>query len=92
MDLTVPPEFRVADPPLNRPLANATGRVDGKIVGVMLFQGDGRLCLLEVYRLEDSSDDPFGLPRVDTIERMVWSDESQKSEIKHRSESGGSTM
>jgi hypothetical protein len=82
VDLTVPAEFRVADPPQNRPLADATGRVDGKLVGVMLFQSGGLLSLLEVYRLEDVSDDPFGLPAVETIERMVWSDDSPKSEVK----------
>jgi hypothetical protein len=48
----------------------------------MLFQNCGLLSGLEVYRLEDFSDDPFGLPAVDTIERMVWSDESPKSEFK----------
>lgn len=82
VDLTVPLEFRVTDPPPNRPLADAIGRVNGKLVGVMLFQGGGLLSLLEVYRLEDVSDDPFGLPVVGTIERMVWSDEPPKSEIK----------
>jgi hypothetical protein len=82
VDLTVPPDFRVVDPPPNRPLADATGRVNGKLVGVMLFQNCGLLSGLEVYRLEDFSDDPFGLPAVDTIERMVWSDESPKSEFK----------
>ncbi|MFZ0747679.1 MAG: hypothetical protein WAM85_24960 [Terracidiphilus sp.] len=49
---------------------------------MMLFQSGGLLSLLEVYRLEDVSDDPFGLPVVETIERMVWSDELPKSEIK----------
>lgn len=82
VDLTVPQEFRVADPPPNRPLADAVGRVNGNLVGVMLFQSGGLLSLLEVYRLEDVSDDPFGLPAVGTIERMVWSDEPPKSEIK----------
>jgi hypothetical protein len=80
VDLTVPPECRVVDPPQNRPLADAIGRVNGKLVGVMLFQSEGLLDLLEVYRLEDDSDDPFGLPEVETIERMVWSDDSSKRE------------
>lgn len=79
IDLAVPHEFRVADPPEDRPLADATGRVDGKLVGVMLFQSRGLLSVLETYRLEDFSDDPFGLPPVDTIERLVWSDKSSEA-------------
>jgi len=76
VDLAVPPEFRVTNPPQGQPLADAMGRVGGKLVGVMLFQSGGLLSLLETYRLEDSSDDPFGLPPISTIERLVWSDES----------------
>ena len=79
IDLTVPQEFRVPNPPEDRPLADATGRVSGKLVGVMLFQSLGLLSLLETYRLEDFSDDPFGLPPVDTIERVVWSDKSSEA-------------
>jgi hypothetical protein len=79
VDLTVPPELRVADPPPGRPLADATGRVNGKLVGVMLFQSGGLLSLLETYRLEDFSDDPFGLPSIDSIERLVWSDNSSET-------------
>jgi len=79
VDLTVPPELRVADPPPGRPLADATGRVDGKIVGVMLFQSEGLLSLLETYRLEDFSDAPFGLPSIDSIERLVWTDNSSET-------------
>ena len=81
VDLSVPPEFRVDVPPPDRPLADARGRVDGKLVGVMLFQDAGLLSLLEVYRVEDVSDDPFGLPAVATIERMVWSDAPPKSDM-----------
>jgi hypothetical protein len=76
IDLSVPQELRVDDPPPNRPLADASGRVNGKLVGIMLFQSGGLLTLLETYRLEDFSDNPFGLPSLDSIERMVWSDES----------------
>lgn len=82
VDLNVPPEFRVLNPPTDRPLADAMGRVGGKLVGVMLFQNGGLLSLLETYRLEDVSDDPFGLPSVDSIERLVWSDKSQEGEGK----------
>jgi hypothetical protein len=46
--------------------------VNGKVVGAMIFQNGGLLSLLEVYRLEDISDDPFGLPPIETIERLVW--------------------
>lgn len=79
VDLEVPPEFRVPNPPQGQPLADATGRVNGKVVGVMLFQSGGLLSLLESYRLEDISDDPFGLPSINTIERLVWSDESKEN-------------
>ena len=64
IDLTVPSEFRVIGPSFDNPLADAFGRVDGKLVGVMLFQSDGLLSLLETYRLENVRDDPFGLPAI----------------------------
>ena len=80
VDLTVPPEFRVMNPPPDRPLADATGRVANKLVGLMLFQNGGLLSLLETYRLEDVSDDPFGLPPIDTIERLVRSDKSPEQQ------------
>lgn len=67
VELTVPPEFRVANSCPERPLADAFGRVNGKLVGIMLFQNNGLLCLLETYRLEDFSDGPFGLPAIDTL-------------------------
>jgi hypothetical protein len=46
--------------------------MNGKLVGAMIFQDDGLLTCLEGYRLEDMSDDAFGLPPVETIERLVW--------------------
>jgi hypothetical protein len=78
VDLTVPPEFRAENSCPERPLADAFGRVNGKLVGVMLFQSGGLLCLLETYRLEDFGDDPFGLPALDTIQPCVWSNEGTK--------------
>jgi len=55
VDLTVPAELRVADPPLNCPLADAFGCVDRKHVGVMLFQAGAcyacwRFILLMILR------------------------------------------
>ena len=38
----------------------------------MIFQDNGLLSLLEVYRLEDFSAEPFGA--LETIERLDWSD------------------
>jgi hypothetical protein len=38
----------------------------------MIFQDEGLLTLLEIYRLEDVSDNAFGLPPVETIEKLVW--------------------
>jgi hypothetical protein len=77
VDLAVPPDMRVSDPPKNRLIADATGRVDGKMVGAMIFQNDGLLTLLEIYRLEDISENAFGLPPVETIEKLVWDEPNQ---------------
>jgi hypothetical protein len=80
VDLMVPSELQVASPCPERPLADAFGRVNGKLVGIMLFQSGGLLCLLETYRLEDFSEDPFGLPAIDTIEPCVWSNDGEDSQ------------
>jgi hypothetical protein len=72
VDLTVPTEFRIADPPMDRPLADAFGRVDGKLVGVMLFEAGGLLCSLEIYALDDFEDNAFSLPDVTTLEHVQW--------------------
>ena len=72
VDLTVPTQFRVADPPSERPLADAFGRVDGKLVGIMLFQNGGLLSLLETYPLDDFENEPFGLPAATTLEPVRW--------------------
>lgn len=72
VDLSVPTQFRVADPPPNRPLADAFGRVDGKLVGVMLFHAGGLLCLLETYPLDDFEDSAFDLPAATTLELARW--------------------
>jgi hypothetical protein len=79
VDLTVPPEFRVENPRQDRPLADAFGLVNGKLIGVMLFQNGGLLCLLETYKLEDCSDDPFDLPAIDTIQPCIWSSEGTQT-------------
>lgn len=81
IDLTVPLEFRVDQPPVDRLIVDATGGVNGKVVGVMIFQSQGLLSLLEVYRLEDFSDDPFGLPSPETIEPLVWKDVPAKPDV-----------
>jgi hypothetical protein len=72
VDISVPTEFRVADPPSDRPLADAFARVDGKLVRVMLFQAGGLLSLLESYPLDDFENNTFGLPATNTLERAVW--------------------
>ena len=81
VDLAVPTQFRVADPPSERPLADAFGRVDGKLVGVMLFQAAGLLCLLETYALDDFEDNTFGLPDSTTLEACHWN-ETPKEQTK----------
>ena len=73
VDLTVPTEFRVANPPSDRPLADAFGRVDGKLVGVMLFEESGLLCLLEVYALDKFECNEFSMPTAVSLEPAVWS-------------------
>ena len=80
VDLAIPPELRVADFPAERLVADATGKVGGKIVGAMVFQDQGLLTLLEVYRWEDLSEEPFGLPTVETIERLVWTTPERPAE------------
>jgi hypothetical protein len=70
VDLAVPSDFRVSDPPTKRKIADATGRVDGKLIGAMIFQDEGLLTLFEIYRIEDASDSAFGLPPIETIEKL----------------------
>ncbi|UWZ84221.1 hypothetical protein [Occallatibacter riparius] len=40
--------------------------VNGDLVGVMLFQTDGRLSSMEVYSCA-GTDEPFGLPAIDSL-------------------------
>lgn len=47
-------------------LADYLATVDGKDVGIILFQRGGRLSSLEVYSQAGNSE-PFGLPAVETI-------------------------
>lgn len=61
----------MAAEPCDNPVADAFGRVDGKLVGVMLLQKDGLLTCLEVYDL-DVIDQPYGLPDISTLEPAVW--------------------
>ncbi|MGC2636699.1 MAG: hypothetical protein WA294_05950 [Acidobacteriaceae bacterium] len=70
----MPAEFRVDQPPADRILVDVTGRSNGKLVGILVFHRAGLLRLLEIYRLEDLSEDPFGLPALDTVERTEWTE------------------
>jgi hypothetical protein len=72
VDLAVPPDLDISNPPGERLIAEATGRVDGKLVGAMIFQNKGLLTRLEIYRLEDVTDHPFELPPIESIEPLVW--------------------
>ncbi len=47
-------------------ISDYCGTVDGKDVGVLLFQNAGRLSCLEVYSFT-GSDEPFGLPEIETL-------------------------
>jgi hypothetical protein len=42
------------------------GEVDGKLVGIMLFQSGGYLSCLEVYDL-DELERPYGLPALESL-------------------------
>jgi hypothetical protein len=58
------------------------GRVNGKVVGIMLFHSGGLLSLLETYRLEDFGEDPFGLPAIDTLGPCSWMNKGSKPQTK----------
>ena len=57
--------------PRDTPVADAFGKVGGKLVGVMLLQQDGLLTCLEVYDLDEIAH-PYGLPDVSTLEPAKW--------------------
>jgi hypothetical protein len=52
--------------PVDNPVADAVGEVDGKMVGVMLLQSGGCLACLEVYDLSDI-ERPYGLPDLKSL-------------------------
>ncbi len=60
-------------PILNQPrmIADYLGKVDGKLVGLILWNAGGQLSELEVYDLE-GVDRTFGLPAIETLEKAVW--------------------
>jgi hypothetical protein len=49
-----------------RIISDWLANVDGDLVGVMLFQTDGRLSSLEVYSCA-GTDKPFGLPAIESL-------------------------
>jgi hypothetical protein len=74
IDLNVPREFRILNPPAQRLIADAFGHVGNKVVGVMILQDDGLLSLFEAYRLENVDDDQFGFPAIETVSKAEWTE------------------
>jgi hypothetical protein len=65
-------------------LADYLATVDGRDVGVILFQRQGRLSSLEVYSLA-GTDKPFGLPEIEAL--YPWEELSQRQLKRSSSES-----
>jgi hypothetical protein len=55
----------------DNPVGDATGTVDGKLVGVMLLQNGGLLSCLEVYDLSEI-EHPYGLPDINSLRPVLW--------------------
>ena len=45
---------------------------NGALVGVLLFQRDGRLELLEIYSIDGLVEGEFGLPTLDSLKMLEW--------------------
>ncbi len=60
-------------------LADYLATVDGKDVGVVLFDRGGRLSSLEVYSMA-GSDEPFGLPEIETIRSYDELEEGKRNQ------------
>ena len=65
VDLRVADGTRPAQPQDNL-VGEATGEVNGKMVGVMLRQSGGHLACLEIYDLSDV-EHPYGLPELKSL-------------------------
>lgn len=65
VDLKISSETLRAEP-VDNPVGDATGEVNGKMVGVMLLQSGGYLTCLEVYDLSDI-ERPYGLPDMKSL-------------------------
>jgi hypothetical protein len=58
--------------PLENPIADSCGEVNGQLVGVMLLQRGGYLSCLEICDLSDIKH-PYGLPDVASLRILDWS-------------------
>ncbi|GAC1659784.1 MAG: hypothetical protein NVS9B15_23130 [Acidobacteriaceae bacterium] len=65
VDIAIPEGTTPAESRTN-PIGDAVGLVDGKVVGVLLFQSGGFISLLEVYDLHDIGH-PYGMPDLDSL-------------------------
>jgi len=63
-------DFALDDEPVNRKgeqlISDWLAEVEGELVGVMLFQTNGKISTLEVYSCAGTNK-PFGLPMIETI-------------------------
>jgi hypothetical protein len=59
-----------------RVVCDLSGRTSkGELVGVLLFQEEGRLCELEAYNVDGeikSETQQFSFPLIDTLEQVEW--------------------
>jgi hypothetical protein len=65
VDLRIGPDTPRAEP-VDNPVGDAIGEVNGKMVGVMLLQSQGFLTCLEGYDLSDI-EHPYGLPDLSSL-------------------------
>lgn len=56
-----------------RVIADFAGRTEkGELVGVLLFQRDRKLELLEIYSMDGLAQGEFGLPTLDSLTLLEW--------------------
>ena len=62
----------------SRLISDQLGIVDGEVVGVMLFERNGRLSMLEVYSFA-GTDHPFGLPYLENL--LLWEEVPSRTDL-----------
>jgi len=54
----------------------------GELVGIILFQRNGRLTELEVYSMDGLAEGAFELPTLDSLEVLRWEPSPQNPNVK----------